>query len=227
MWADAVLVAAKDLRLELRSRVLTNQIAPVAVVILMLFGFGLDADVGVLEKVTPGLYWVTVLLMALLAIGRSVDAETTAGARDMLRLSGLDPAAIFLGKAAALVAQLLVLEIMLLVGVSLFFHATIKGYVLVATTVLLGTIGLAAIGSLYGALTGGAAAKQTLLPLLFLPAVAPVLLGAVRAFEGAFGTHPHPDDGWPWVRLLGVVAIVYTAVGTLAYGPLLEGSDPA
>ena len=227
MWRDAALIAGKELRLELRSRVVTNQIAPVAIVILMLFGFGLDADLGVLKKVTPGLFWVTVLLMSLLAIGRSVSAESTAGARDMLRMSGLDPAGIFLGKTAALVAQLLLLEAVLMIGVALFFHTPIRGYLLVVTACVSATIGLAAIGTLYGSLTGSVASRETLLPLLFLPAVAPVLLGAVRAFEGAFGATPHPDDGWPWVRLLGVVAIVYIAVGTLAYGSLLEGSDPA
>ena len=39
---------------------------------------------------------------ALLAVSRSFQVETETAARDGLRLSGLDPAAVFLGKAGAI-----------------------------------------------------------------------------------------------------------------------------
>jgi heme exporter protein B len=62
--------------------------------------------------------------------------------------------------------------------------------------------------------------QETLLPLLLLPIVAPVVLAATRASEAALGQAT--AEGWPWVRLLGVFAVVYAAVGALAFGPLLE-----
>ena len=64
--------------------------------------------------------------------------------------------------------------------------------------------------------------QETLLPLLLLPVVAPVLLAATRASEAALGGSP--GDGWPWVRLLAVFAVVYVAFGVVAFGPLLEES---
>src|SRR5205807_3018544 len=102
VWRDAAVVAGKDLRIELRARVATNQVAPFAVLVLVLFAFALDPDRGVLAQAAAGLFWVAVLFSGLLAVQRAFAIEATDGTRDNLRLSGLDPAAIFLGKAGAI-----------------------------------------------------------------------------------------------------------------------------
>src|SRR5579872_4476401 len=127
MWRDALLVAGKDLRIEARSRVATNQVAPFAVLVLVLFAFALDPDRGTLKQATAGLFWVAVLFSALLAVQRSAAIEAGEGTRDQLRLSGLDPAGIFLGKVAAVTAQLLVLEALLGAGVVILYNADITG----------------------------------------------------------------------------------------------------
>jgi heme exporter protein B len=221
----AALVAAKDLRIEARSRVATNQVLPFALLVLVLFAFALDPDRGTLRAATPGLYWVAVLLTLILGVQRSFAVETADGARDALWLSGLDPAGVFLGKALALGAQLLVLEVALGLGVVVLYDATLRpsGAVLLVTAAGATTIGLVATGTLYGALSAGLRTRESLLPLLLLPVVAPVLIGATRAFESALGTGgATTSEGWPWVGLLAVFALLYTAVGLVAFGPLLE-----
>ena len=220
MWHDAALVAGKDLRIEARSRVATNQVAPFAVLVLVLFAFALDPDRGVLSRAAAGLFWVAVLFSALLAVQRSYALESADSARDGLRLSGLDPAGIFLGKAAAVAAQLLVLEALLGAGVAVLYGSSLHGPLLLVTTSLLATAGLAAAGTLYGVIAAGLRVRETLLPLLVLPVVAPVLLAATRAWEVALGVSA--DSGWRWVQLLAVFAVVYVALGLLAYGTLLE-----
>ncbi len=121
MLSDAALVMGKDLRVELRSRVGLSQIAPFAVTVLVLFGFALDADSETLRSFAGGLFWVTVLFTAMLAIQRSFTVESANDNRDALRLSGLDPAAIFIGKAAAIAIELLVLEAILGAGLAIFY----------------------------------------------------------------------------------------------------------
>ena len=217
---DAALIAGKDLRLELRSRVTTNQVAPFALLVLVLFAFALDADQAVLDRATAGLYWVAVVFAGLLAIQRAFTVEVADGNRDALRLSGLDPAGIFLGKVAAVAVQLLALEAVLLVGVAFLYGADLGGLGLLAVTCVLATVGLAAAGCAYGALAAGLRVRETLLPLLLLPILAPVLIAATRAFEDALGTVG--VDGWAWVNLLAVFAAVYVAFGVLAFGSLLE-----
>ena len=225
MLRDAALVAGKDLRIEGHSRVATNQVLPFALVVLLLFAFALDPDRGTLRAATPGLFWVAVLLALVIGVQRSSAIESADGGRDGLRLSGLEPSGIFLGKAAALAAVLVLLEVVLGVGVVLLYDADLRvdGIALLVVTMLVTTVGLAATGTLYGALAVGGGARETLLPLLLLPVVAPVLIGATRATEAAIGTSgTSTSEGWPWVGLLGVFALAYSAAGLLAYGPLLE-----
>jgi heme exporter protein B len=222
LWREAGLVAGKDLRIEMRSRVAVQQIAAFGLIVLLLFAFALDPDRGILPRVAPGLFWVTVLLSALLAISRAFALEAENGAIDGLRLSGLDGAAIFLGKAAAIAVQLIALEVVLAIGVFLLYDVRVVGLVALIPAALAATAGLAAAGTVYGALAGGLRLRETLVPLLVLPVVAPVMIGGTRAFEAALaGT---TSQAWPWVQLLVVFAVVYVTMGVLAFGPLLEES---
>ena len=85
MLSDAWLVTRKDLRLEFRSRIAINQILPFALLVLVLFAFALDPDRGLLQKATPGLFWIAVLFSGLLAMQRSFAVEAAEGVTDALR----------------------------------------------------------------------------------------------------------------------------------------------
>jgi heme exporter protein B len=222
MWRDASLVAGRDLRVEVRSRVATNQVAPFALLVLVLFAFALDTDGPTLERATPGLYWITVLFAALLAIARSAKLEEADGVRDNLRLSALEPAGVFVGKTLAVAAELAALELLLGIGVVVLYGADPAGVGLLVATCVAATVAVAATSTLYGALVSGLRVRETLLPLLLLPVLAPVLIGATRAFEAALGGVT--ADGWPWCGLLAAFAVLYSVAGALAYGTLLEGS---
>ena len=94
---------------------------------------------------------------------------------------------------------------------------------LLLASALAATCGLVAVGTLYGGLAAGLRVRDTLLPLLLLPVVAPVLIGATRAFESALGIGGRAvSEGWPWVGLLTVFSLAYTALGLVAFGPLME-----
>jgi heme exporter protein B len=221
MWRDAVLVAGKDLRIEGRSRVALSQVAPFGIVALTLFAFALGPDREVMAQGAPGLFWVAVLFCTVLAVQRSVSVESGDGARDGLRLSGIDPAGVYLGKAAAVAAQLIVLELLLAVGVVLLYGAKIEVAWLVVVSCLLGTVGLATTGTLYGALSAGLRVRETLLPFLLLPIVAPVLLAGTRIWQSAMagGT---PSQGTEWLHLLVVFDAIYLAIGVILFGPIQE-----
>ena len=97
------------------------------------------------------------------------------------------------------------------------------GVLLLTVTLISATCGLAAVGTLYGGLAVGFTGRETLLPLLTLPAVAPVLIGATRAVEAALGTDEAVvSDGWPWVGLLTVFAVAFGVGGAMAFGPLID-----
>ncbi len=219
-FSEIKLIAGKDLRIEMRSRILLSQVLPFGAIVVLLFAFALDPDRGILTRVAPGLFWITVLLAALLAIGRAFSIEQQHGARDGLRLAGLDGSSVFIGKAIAIAVQLAILEAVLGLTVVVLYGVEVHGVVVLLATASAATIGLAAAGTLYGVLAAGLRARETLLPLLLLPVLAPVMLGATRAFED--GLEGVPGDAWPWVALLTVFALLYTGVGMLAFGPLWE-----
>lgn len=222
MFRDARLIAAKDLRIEWRSRITLSQILPFALLVLMLFAFALDPDGPLLERATPGLFWVAVLFVTVLAVERTFALESGDGVLDALRLAGLDAGGIFLGKFAALVVQLIAVEAVLMVGVVLFYGRTLTGFGLLLATMGAATAGIGAAGILYGVLSAGLRVRGTLLPFLLLPVLAPVLIAATRAFEASLDGVP--SDGWPWFNLLAVFALVYIGIGILTFGSLLEES---
>ena len=230
-WRIVRLIAAKDLRIERRSRVMTNQVLPFAAVTMVMFAFALDAKGApgdnqeastVLELVAPGLVWLATLFSLLVLVQRAFAVESDDGALDALRV---DPVAIYWGKSLALAAQLAVLEVLLLVTAVFLYGAEVPlgGVALLAVTLVLATTGLACVGTLYGGLTAGFSGRESLLPLLVLPVVAPVLIGATRAVESALGTDGVAlSEGWPWVGLLAVFAAAFGVGGALAFGPLIE-----
>lgn len=232
----AWLVTRKDLQVEWRSRVALNQVLPFAAIVMVIFAFALDRFPGVpnpeegrtgslLETVAPGLVWLATLFSLLLLVQRTFAVEREDGALDALRAAGVDAAAVFWGKTIALALQLAVLEALLLGTAVILYAVELRwsGAVLLVTTWLAATLGLAAVGTLYGGLAAGARGRETLLPLLLLPVVAPVLIGATRAVEAALGTGGTAiADGWPWVGVVAVFAVAFGAGGTLAFGPLID-----
>lgn len=217
---DALLITGKDLRIEVRARVLLAQVLPFAGMVLLLFAFALDPDRGYLPRVAPGLFWIAVLLSTLLAVGRTFAIETMNGARDGLRMTGIDGAAVFIGKLLAVGVQLLLLEAVLAVGAYALFAVPLRSPGVALLIVLAATLAIAATGTLYGVVAAGLNGRESLLPLLLLPVLAPVMIGATKGLEAA--TRGPIADAWPWLGLLIGFAVLYIAIGIVAFGPLLE-----
>jgi heme exporter protein B len=229
MLRDTWLMAVKDLRIEFTSRVVLVQVLPFGLLVLILFGLAISPDLlvvgdarrSVLEEIAPGLFWVTVLLSALMALGRAFALEAHDGNLDALRMAGIEPAGVFLGKAMAVTIQLVAVEIVLGFGAFVVFGAPVDDPALLAATVVLATLGVTLAGTLYAAMASGLRVRETLVPLLVLPVLAPVLLGATLATRDALFDDVSAS-GWPWAMLLAVFAMLYLGAGMLAIGPLME-----
>lgn len=220
----ARIVAAKDLRIEFRSHVVMNQVVPFAGLVMVMFAFALDNDT-TLERVAGGLVWLATLFSLFILVQRSFAIDTADGALDVLRVAGVNPTGIFIGKSVALMAQLFILEVTLVGTAIVLYRVNVEptSIVLLVTCMFCATVGLAFVGTLYGGLAAGMRGRETLLPLLLLPAVAPVLIGATKATEVAFGIGGlATSEGWPWVGLLAVFAAVFGVGGVSAFGPLIE-----
>lgn len=121
--------------------------------------------------------------------------------------------------------QLFALEVLLVCTAFVLYgvEPTPAGWAEAFVTMVAATVGLGFVGTLYGGLAAGARGRETLLPLLLLPVVAPVLIGATRATEAAFGSGgASVSEGWPWIGLLAVFAVLFGAAGSAAFGPLVD-----
>ena len=124
---QASALAAKDIRIELRGRFVTHAVLPFAATVLVAFGLALGPDRSLLQHTAPALLWLAVLFASVLSFRRSYELEGEDGALEGLILSAVDPAAVFLGKAAAVVGQLLVLELIVTLLVAGLFGLTMAG----------------------------------------------------------------------------------------------------
>ena len=217
MIATAWLVARKDLLIEARSRVLIWQVVPFGVMALLLSGLALGPTRAGHSGAGPGLFYLVTLLVAILTINRNRAIESSPGTRASVATLGLDPAGVFLGKTLALAVELWVTAAVLLAGAVLVLHLPLRATVSAAPSVVVTVAALAAAGTLYGALTGGDA-SATLLPLLSLPAFAPLLIAGERSLSAAV-TH---QGLWQWWVLDAVALVAYLAVGILLYAVLEE-----
>jgi heme exporter protein B len=174
--SDAATLARKDLLLELRARDTLPAMLLFVVTALVVFHFALPADVS--DRAASGLLWVAIVFTALLGLTRAFVAEREQGLLDALVLSPCDRAAIWIGKALAVLAFLLAAELVALPAYALFFTdldaAAVAG-------VLLADIGICAVGTLVAAMAVAGRARELLLPLLFLPLAIPIVVGGVGA----------------------------------------------
>jgi heme exporter protein B len=221
MTLDAVwAVAGKDLRVELRSRYALGAVLPFAATMLLAFGFALGPNRTLLQQTAPGLLWLAGLFAAVDLFHRSYQAEADAGALDGLLLAPVHKGAVYLGKALAAAAQVLVLMLATGAMVAVLFGLPLLRFpVLMLLTTVLGVLGLSALGSLFALLTV-VGRRRAALPILVLPLVSPVVIGAIRATATLAEGGTEGVTGW--LGVLVAFDAAFLATGYLVYSHLLE-----
>jgi heme exporter protein B len=214
-------VAAKDLRIEVRSRSAFSAVFPFAATILLSLGFALGPDRLLLQQVAPGLLWLAALFASVELCHRTYLTESANGALEGLLLGPPDKGAIYLGKAAAAFVQLITLFVLttgLVVGLFGLPLGPSPGLLLL--TAVLGIAGLSAMGALLGLLAVQGRTRQAALPVVVLPLVTPVVIAATRATAGLTTGHLSGVGGW--LGLLAAFDLAFLAAGYLVFGQLLE-----
>jgi heme exporter protein B len=223
--ADAAVawqIARKDALSELRGRQAAGSTLFFAGLVLLLFGFALGPDSRRLTDAAPGLLWLAIVFGSLLTVGRLHQLEADDGALDELARYPIERHAIYLGKALAGFAALLVLGGVLMPLVAILYGIDLAmAWPALLVTLVLGAIGLAAVGTFYAGVTVRMQAREVMLPLLMLPIVAPLLLATVKATSAALLGDPLADLG-AWLQLLGAFDVVMLVAGAATYGYLLE-----
>ncbi len=218
----AWIILWKDLLTERRSKESLNALFFFALLLLFLFEFALGPDRERLVAVLPGLLWLGFILAGLLALGRTFLVERENDCWEGLVLTAGDKGAIYLGKLAGNFLLMAAVEVVLLSLFGIFYNVDLwSSLAPLSLVILLGTVGLAAVGTLFGAMTSQLRARELLFPLLLLPVQVPVLLGTVKATEAVFQGLALADVGH-WLKLLAAADLVYLVIGLLTFEFIME-----
>ena len=218
----ALAIARKDAVAELRGRHATVSTLFFAAVVLLLFGFALGPDAARLAAAAPGLLWLAVVFAGILAVSRLHLLETDDAALEQLALYPVARRAIYAGKALGGFAVMLLLGLVVLGAVGILFAVDIgSAWPALIATVVLGAVGIAAVGTFYAGVTVRMRAREVMLPLLVLPILAPLLLGAVKATAAALAGDPF-GELTAWLQLLVAFDLIMLVAGAATYGFLLE-----
>lgn len=176
-FGDVAALARKDLLLELRAKETLPAMLLFVLSALTIFHFALPRGTG--HQAALGLLWAALIFTALLGLTRAFVAEREQGMFDALVLAPCDRSAIWLGKSIAVFAFLVAAEIVALPAFQVFFSG-LSGRTVAA--VVLADIGICTVGTLFGAMAVAGRARELLLPLLFLPAAIPIVVGGVGGY---------------------------------------------
>ena len=198
--AQALAIAAKDVRTEIRSREVVVGSLVFALLVVVIFNFAFDLEGEMAEIAGPGVLWVAIALSAMMSLGYVFAKEREQGGLQGLLLTPVDRSAIFLGKVAGALVLTFALELFLLPLFALFTNVSILSPGLMVV-VILGTVGFVTVGTLFSAMAVTSRSRELLLPILLLPVAAPVLMAAVEGTRMAL-------QGDPWGELLPALSIL-------------------
>lgn len=216
LWA----VAEKDVRAEMRSKEVVGTMAAFAVLAAVVFGLAFDLRVPRPELVVPGILWVIVLFAGVLGLHRSFGSEVERGTLAGLLLAPVERSAIYLGKVAANLFYFLIVEALVVPAMLILFDVNLfEPFILLG--LFLGTVGYVGVGTLFAALTARNRARETLLPVLLLPVLAPLFISGV-GLTSVILDNRGSVEVWPWVGIIGLYDALVFAIAFLLVDVIWE-----
>jgi heme exporter protein B len=218
----ALIVFAKDLRIELRTGeiVVTTSLFALLVTVLCSLSFYLGRNAAI--QVAPGILWVTIAFCGILIMGRSWSRERDNGAIRGLWMAPISRPAIYLGKALSTLGFLTVDEIALVFVVGVLFQLDIISVLgPLALLLALGSFGFIAAGSLFAAMGVRSRSREMILAVAVFPLIAPSLLCGVVATRELFHGVPLAEI-FVWIRILIAFDIIFLTIGTSLFEVLMS-----
>ena len=202
-------IARKDLLAEWRTRANFNAVTFFGALMLLLFGFALGPDAESLRAAAPGIVWLTVLFSGVLTFNRSYQLELDNDALETLLTYPGDRRTIFLGKLAANLAFVLLVELVIVpVAAILYELPLIRPLPGLVGILLLGTVGFVTLGTFYSALSSRSRAREVLLPLLLFPMLVPLLIACAQATSALLAGDVMGDAG-AWAGALAAFDVIF------------------
>jgi len=221
---QVLIITAKDLRAELRTKEAVNAALAFAVMILVLFSFAFDPDADTTKMIGGGLLWIVFAFAGTLVLNRSFARELPNDCLDALVAAPISGAVLFLGKALANYLLVTAVELVALPVFGILYNVRwYRQFWPVMLVLALGTWGITVIGTIFSALTVNIRLREVMLPMLTYPMLVPALMGAMRLTTDLVQGKPIDDESAVWLKLLISFDVIYTAVSLLLVETVLVG----
>ena len=210
----------KDILLELRTKDIVVSVLLFALIVIVIFNFAIDPTPERVAVIAPGILWVAFVFGGVVGLTRSFALEKDQGNLHGLMLAPVGRDTIYFGKTLGVLVFMVIVEAITFPVFAVLFNLSLALPELVPV-VLLGTLGIASVGTVFSAMAVNTRSREVMLPILFLPVVIPVVVAAVEA-SGVIIRGESGSDLVRWIPLLAVFDTVFLVIGPIAFNMVLE-----
>jgi heme exporter protein B len=221
-YQRTVAILHKDLRAEWRTKERLSPMVFFVLLVLLVFNFSFELGGAALHEIGPGVLWSSYVFASLLSLNRTFAAESENGSLDGLLLAPGDRSALYLGKMLGNLIFLLAVQLLSLPFFALFFNLSIGFYLWPLLLVFLfGSSSLAAVGTLFAAMSNNMRLRELLLPLLLLPLILPAVLSCVASTAAVLAQN-QGEKLYIHLQMLGVYTLVFAVLSFLLFEYVIE-----
>jgi heme exporter protein CcmB len=218
----ALLVLKKDVAIELRSYEIVSTTVFFAMSCVAILSFAFVNEGQAPAGTAAGILWIAIAFAGTLALGRTFERERYGETLKALLLAPAPRPAIYLGKLLGIVALMFATEVLLVPMIAFLFAAPLfvrPGALLLL--LVLGTIGYAAVGTLFAAMLIRARTRDVMLPILLYPITVPVIIAGVRGTSALLASPVDDAVAHLWISLLAFFDVVFVTLSLWTFEPLM------
>ena len=216
------LVTRKDLLIEIRSREIVYTTLFFAVSCVLVFAFGFVREGSPIGDAAAAILWIAIAFSGTLALGRAFERERQSETLRALMMAPVDRPALYVGKLAGVILLLAAVEAIVVPLVALMFQAPLFAHPFVLFGLLAaGTIGFAAVGTLFAAMLVRARSRDVLLPILLYPITIPVIIAGVRGTAALLQADVDLPMARVWLSMLAFFDVVFVTLALWTFEPVM------
>ena len=218
-WRKVIAITWKDVLSEMRTREIVFSVLVFTFLVIVTFNFAFGNNPKTMELVAAGMLWVTFAFAGILSLNRTFVVEKEESCLEGLMVCPVSREVIYVGKMLGSLLFMLIIEAIALPIFAFLFNLNLSLQLIAIT--LLTTIGFVAVGTIFSALAVNTRAREMILPILFLPIVAPIIIGAVEASKLALS-----GESWgamaTWLQIIGAFDAIFLGVSFLVFAFVIE-----
>ena len=193
-----------------------------SLIVVAVFNFTFDPGSEQMQKTAPAILWVAILFAGNLGLSRSLSREYENGRMQGLLLCPMDRSSIFVAKVIGNIFYMGIMQMVTVPVMIVLFGVTIGSFAgLLVLILFLGTLGFAAVGTLFSTISANTKSREIMLPILMFPVVVPIILAATKSTAGLMNGDP-AGHIWAWMKILIAFDIIFTVACYLLYEHVLE-----